>query len=132
MEGITMSLRLCLNKMQEFTNIQDELLLVGGGSKNAFWRQIYADIYKTKILKSNVDQQASALGAAACAAVGSGLWPDFDIIDRLHTIEETVDPIPENVAYYDQLMKIYEFSSDYLSDIGDRLNVLASTGEETK
>jgi xylulokinase len=72
-------------------------------------------------LKSNVDQQASALGAAACAAVGTSLWSDFDRIDSLHSIEEQVEPIPENVSFYDRLMDIYNQASFSLSDIGDSL-----------
>jgi xylulokinase len=121
MEGISMSLRVCLDKMRELTDISDEILLVGGGSKSPAWRQIYADIYKTTVLKSNVDQQASALGAAACAAVGTGLWSGFDRIDSLHTIEERGSPIPANAAFYDKLMTIYNQASGYLSDLGDVL-----------
>jgi xylulokinase len=121
MEGISMSLRVCLDKMRELTPISGEMLLVGGGAKNPVWRQIYADIYKVTVLKSNVDQQASALGAAACAAVGTGLWNGFDRIDSLHTIEEQAAPIPKNAAFYDELMKVYNQASGYLSDLGDAL-----------
>jgi xylulokinase len=121
MEGISLSLRVCLDKMRELAGISDEMLLVGGGSKSPEWRQIYADIYGTTVLKSNVDQQASALGAAACAAVGTGLWSGFDRIDSLHTIEERVEPVPENAAFYDRLMEIYNHASSCLSDIGDSL-----------
>ena len=35
----------------------------------------------TRILKTNIDQDAGALGAAAIAAVGCGLWDSFDRID---------------------------------------------------
>lgn len=121
MEGISMGLRACLDKLRELTDIADEMLLVGGGSKSALWRQIYADIYKMHVLKSNIDEQAAALGAAACAAVGTGIWSDFDRIDELHKIEEDVAPIPENMAYYDKMMKVYHKASDRLSDLGDML-----------
>ncbi|MBQ3274771.1 MAG: FGGY-family carbohydrate kinase [Christensenellaceae bacterium] len=119
MEGITMGLRRCLDALKECTEIGDEMLLVGGGSKSAFWRQIYADIYKVTALKSNIDQQAAALGAAACAAVGTGLWENFDKIDELHHIEERVEPIPENMAFYDEKMEIFNKTYDLLCDIGD-------------
>ena len=119
MEGITMGLRRCLDALKECTEIGDEMLLVGGGSKSAFWRQIYADIYKVTALKSNIDQQAAALGAAACAAVGTGLWENFDKIDELHHIEERVEPIPENMAFYDERMEIFNKTYDLLCDIGD-------------
>ncbi len=121
MEGISMSLRACLDKLRSITTINDEMLLVGGGSKSPLWRQIYADVYHITVLKSNIDQQAAALGAAACAAVGTGIWSNFDRIDSLHMIEETVYPIKENVEIYDQLMKVYYKATDNLSDIGDML-----------
>ena len=124
MEGISMSLRACLEKLRGSATINDEILLVGGGSKNPLWRQIYADVYNITVLKSNIDQQAAALGAAACAAVGTGIWKDFDVIDSLHTIEETVYPIKENVEIYNQLMKVYSRATDDLSDIGDMLSAI--------
>lgn len=125
MEGITMGLRRCLDALKQCTPIGDEMLLVGGGSKSAFWRQIYADIYKTTALKSNIDQQAAALGAAACAAVGTGIWENFDKIDELHHIEERVEPIPEHVAVYDKQMKVFNQVTDLLCDIGDVMTAAA-------
>lgn len=121
MEGISMSLRACLDKLRSVTTINDEMLLVGGGSKSPLWRQIYADVYDITVLKSNIDQQAAALGAAACAAVGTGMWKDFDLIDSMHSIEETVYPRKENVEIYNQLMKVYYKAAGDLSDIGDLL-----------
>ncbi len=121
MEGISMSLRVCLDELRTMTQISDEMLLVGGGSKSALWRQIYADIYKVTVLKSNIDQQAAALGAAAVAAVGTGLWSNFDKIDELHNIEERVVPSAQNMEYYDKMMQIYRKATDSLCDIGDAL-----------
>lgn len=124
MEGITMGLCSCLEELRKMTEIGDEMLLVGGGSKSALWRQIYADIYNVNIIKSNIDQQAAALGAAACAAVGVGLWEDFEQIDRLHEVEEYVTPIPENVEFYKREMEIYNKITDMFCDIGDMLTTL--------
>jgi len=121
MEGITMSLRACLDELHKLTKLDKEMLLVGGGSKSAIWRQIYADLYKMDIIKSNIDQQAAALGAAACAAVGVGLWNDFERVDNLHEVEEQVKPVEENVKVYDDMMKVYYKAAGSLSDIGDML-----------
>lgn len=119
MEGITMGLRSCLDELSKLTSIGDDILLVGGGSKSGFWRQIYADIYKKNTLKSNIDQQAAALGAAACAAVGTGLWESFDKIDELHTIEERAVPDADSMAFYDRWMNVYNTVTDSLCDLGD-------------
>ncbi len=121
MEGITLGLRACLDKLREMTQISGEMLLVGGGSKSALWRQIYADCYNMNVIKTNIDQQAAALGAAACAAVGTGIWKNFDRIDELHVVDEVVAPIPENVEKYNKLSKLFNTASDYLSDLGDMI-----------
>ena len=50
---------------------------MGGGAKSRFYLGIFADAFNTRIMKTNIDQDAGALGAAAIAAVGTGLWKDF-------------------------------------------------------
>lgn len=121
MEGISMGLRSCLDALRGLTSVGDEMLLVGGGSRSALWRQIYADVYKMTVIKTNIDQQAAALGAAACAAVGVGMWKHFDRIDSLHQVESCVKPIPSHMAFYDQLMQIYNQVTDDFCGIGDML-----------
>lgn len=64
-----------------------QLLAVGGGSRSDFWMQMYADIYQKTMVRTNVDQQAAALGAAAIAAVGTGIWDDFSRLDRIHEVK---------------------------------------------
>jgi len=119
MEGIALGLKGCLDQLKEMTELSEEMLLVGGGSKSALWRQIYADVYNMKVVKTNIDEQAAALGAAACAAVGTVLWKNFDRIYELHTLEECIKPIPENVNKYQKIYEVYKIMSDNLSDIGD-------------
>ena len=53
------------------------MVVVGGGSRSPLWRQILADALQVDIVKTNVGQEAGALGAAAVAAVAAGLWDDF-------------------------------------------------------
>lgn len=124
MEGITLGLRVCLDELRNMTELSEEMLIVGGGSKSYLWRQIYADAYKMKVIKSNVDQQAAALGAAAIAAVGTGLWKSFDKIDEVHNIEKVVEPIYGNVKVYDKLLKVYKKAGEYQSHIGDMLEAM--------
>ena len=121
MEGIAMGLRLALDELRKLTPLSNEILVVGGGSRSRLWRQIYADVYKMKIVKTNVDQQAAALGAAAVAAVGTGLWSDFTKIDEIHQIESVTHPIPQNSDLYDQLLSIFVKAAKYQAKLGDML-----------
>ncbi len=44
MEGIAINLGLVLKVLREFSNLSNEMVIVGGGSKSEFWRQIFADV----------------------------------------------------------------------------------------
>lgn len=121
MEGIALGLRRALDVFRDLTQLSDEMLVVGGGSRSALWRQIYADVYNMTILKTNIDQEAAALGAAAVAAVGTGLWTDFDRLDEIHRIEQVTHPVPEHVARYDGLLPIFVRAAGCQAELGDML-----------
>jgi xylulokinase len=124
MEGIAMNLRLRLDVLRKYCQIQDEILFVGGGSKSKLYLQIFADVYNTPILKTNIDQDAGALGAAAIAAVGCGLWKDFNKIDEIHKTEEIVEPDPENNRKYEKLLPVFEYASECQANISDALRAI--------
>jgi xylulokinase len=117
MEGIAMNLRLRLDLLRKYCQIQDEILLVGGGGKSKLYRRIFADVYNTKILKTNIDQDAGALGAAAIAAVGCGLWKNFDKIDEVHKTVEVVSPDEANNRIYEKILPVFEAASEYQAKI---------------
>ena len=124
MEGIAFELRIALDALRKIDSFQNEMLVVGGGSHSALWRQIFADIYEMDIVKTNIDQQAAALGAAACAAVGTGLWDNFEFIDELHQVQAVSHPIPDNVSIYKDLLPVFKKSEKSLAEIGDLLVAL--------
>ncbi len=124
MEGVAMELGKGLDELRKLWPVGDEMVVVGGGGRSALWRQIHADNYRATILKTNIDQQAAALGAAALAAVGVDLWNDFDKIDEVHEIEDVTNPISENVALYQKLVQVSKKASRYLAELGDDLKAL--------
>ena len=121
MEGVAFGLRVALDELRRLTRVADEMTVVGGISQSKLWRQMLADVYQMNIVKTNIDQQAAALGAAALAAVGTGIWSDFSIIDEIHAVEDVAEPIPENSAAYARLLPIYKKASQMNSEIGDML-----------
>lgn len=119
MEGVAMALRKTLDILFSQVSVTGEMLICGGGSKSAIWRQIFADIYNMPILKTNIDQDAASLGAAALAANACGYWDGYDCIPGIHTVESLTLPVSENNNYYEALLDIYEkwmLSSSQLSD----------------
>ena len=121
MEGIAMNLRLRLDLLRKYTHLEDEILFVGGGAKSRFYLGIFADAFNTRILKTNIDQEAGALGAAALAAVGAGLWKDFSRIDDIHKTVELVEPDPNNNRIYEKLLPVFALATGYLTKVSEAL-----------
>jgi xylulokinase len=124
MEGIAMNLRLRLDLLRKYTRLDNEILLVGGGAKSRLYLSIFADVFNTRIKKTNIDQDAGALGAAAIAAVGCGLWTSFDRIDELHRAVEVVDPDRGNNVTYEKLLPIFERATECDAWLSEELRTL--------
>lgn len=117
MEGIAMALRCTLDILMSQTSISGEMLICGGGSKSAIWRQIFADIYRLPVLKTNIDQNAASLGAAALAANACGLWAGYDSIKKIHQTEVISYPDENTAEVYDKLLEIYKKWTLCLSEL---------------
>lgn len=124
MEGIALNLRLRLDLLREKTSLENEILFVGGGAKSRFFLHIFADIFNTRIIKTNVDQDAGSLGAAAIAAVGCGLWENFSKIDDIHKTQDVVEPDGVNNKKYEKLLPIFERCAQHLSDVGEIIQLV--------
>jgi xylulokinase len=122
MEGIAINLGLVLEVLKEFSNLSSEMVIVGGGSKSAIWRQIFADVFGMEIVKTNIGEEAGSLGAAAIAAVGCGIWENFSKIDAIHQIENISEPVKENHEFYQQLVPVFKVLRRSQAEIGDRLD----------
>jgi xylulokinase len=73
-------------------------------------------------VKTNVDQDAASLGAAALAAVGAGIWKDFGKVDEAHRIEDVRHPIPSNVEKYRRLAPAFEMLRRQQAELGELLH----------
>ena len=126
MEGVALDLRMVLDEFRSMGIKANEIRIVGGGSKSSLWRQIFSDIYNSKIIRTNIGQEAAALGAAAIGAVGVGVWKDFSIIDEISEVVDYSDPEPETVEKYDKLLAIHKFAVEKLLEIGKKMAELYS------
>jgi xylulokinase len=119
MEGIALSLRIALDRLQKMSRVSGQMLIVGGGGKSRFWRQMFADIYGLDILETQVGQDAGSLGAAALCAVGAGYWKDFSPIDSIHKIADIKKPDPAAQKKYGRILAVYKQINEHLYEIGD-------------
>ncbi len=121
MEGVGYGLRIALDALRKLTKVSESMVIVGGGSKSPVWRQILSDIYNIKVVKSAIDQQAAALGAAALTLYGCGIWSDFTRIDELHVVESVSAPDKDRADRYERLLPEYRQVSGFLSQYGEKI-----------
>jgi xylulokinase len=102
----------------------DSVTVIGGGAKGAVWRQMMADVYKCRIDKLNVLEEATSMGAAVTAGVAAGVFENFDVIQRFVNVDSTHEPDPTAAAAYDKIKPIFEKSYHALVDIYEDLAAL--------
>ncbi|PKL21788.1 MAG: pentose kinase [Spirochaetae bacterium HGW-Spirochaetae-4] len=117
LEGVTFELYDMYRKLQKLTSLSGNLVLVGGGSKSPFWRQMFADVFDVQVSQLSADQDAAALGAAATAAVGAGFWSSFEHIDDLVQEIGIVVPDKSRTDRYRQAFETYRKTRYKLSEI---------------
>ena len=109
LEGLAYALREGSERIEKRSHTSfRELRVAGGGSQSNSAMQISADIFDLPTSRPHV-YEASGLGAAIDAAVGSGLYPDFEsAIKGMTHIGESFTPDPARHAIYEELyQRIY-------------------------
>jgi len=94
------------------------MLVAGGGAKSKLWRNILANVYGMEILKTNIDQDAATLGVSAVAAYGTGIWKDYDIINKIHKVESIEQPSAKSIELYETGYRLYQNVTHHMSEIG--------------
>jgi sugar (pentulose or hexulose) kinase len=83
------------------------VLVSGGGSRSDLMMQIVADVFARPARRTAVTD-AAGLGAAICAAVGHGIYPDWDqATAAMVAVGDQFAPDPRAVRAYQQINKIY-------------------------
>ena len=103
-EGIAYALREGKEKMEKRSGQPIKRLRVsGGGSQSDQVMQISADIFGMEVERPHTFE-TSGLGAAIAAAVGAGLYPDFETATRnMVRVKDRFAPDPANSRTYDDL-----------------------------
>lgn len=106
LEGLAYALREGKERTEQRSGVAiTELRVSGGGSQSDAAMQLTADIFGLPTARPHV-YETSGLGAAIDAAVGLGLYPDFDsAIAAMTRIGKVFEPIAANHAMYDRLYK---------------------------
>ncbi|MCJ7518987.1 MAG: FGGY family carbohydrate kinase [Anaerolineaceae bacterium] len=127
-EGITFEARLIVESFEESNIPIDAFMVTGGGAKSAFWMQLKADIIG-KPMKIPQTSEASAMGGAMLAAVGSGRFANFEeAAGNFCRTAKTYHPDPNNTKKYDQIFPLYRNLYDAVIDINTQLSAMDFSG----
>jgi xylulokinase len=108
-EGVAYNIRWIVDIVEkEFQFSLPCLRVIGGGAKGKPWMQILADITHREIEAVCEPQEAGAVGAALVAAVGMGIYPDFESLRNVVKVDSVYEPQPGNSEIYDSLFHRYQ------------------------
>jgi len=123
-EGITFEARLIVETFQQAGIPIEKFIVTGGGAKSPFWLQLKADIIG-KPMGVPETTEASAMGAAMLAAVGSGYYSGFEeAVSRFCRTKAVFEPVADNEEKYNRIFPIYRDLYDAVIDINTRLSGL--------
>ena len=106
-EGVSYSLKDCLELLHGLGADPATVRLSGGGAKSPFWRQLLANVFATRV-STLASQEGSAYGAALLAAVGTGAYASVPEACAA-TIREadSLAPQPAEAATYQRGYDVY-------------------------
>jgi len=122
-EGVAYNIRWILEIVErQFRFSLPQLRVIGGGARSAPWMQILADVAHRRVETVRYPQEAGALGAALVAAVGLGIYPGFESLRKVVSVERVFEPQEQNRETYDALFHLYQQAYDSLRGFYQRLD----------
>jgi L-fuculokinase len=107
LEGLAFQMRHALEVLSQATGFDARgIRAVGGGSKNALWNQIRADVTGLPITITD-QKEATVLGAAMFALVGGGVFGSVAQAQEAMSVGETVVEPSADAAAYEALYQAY-------------------------
>jgi xylulokinase len=123
-EGLAYETRLLIKLMEDAIGRPIETIkMYGGSAQSKVWNQIFADITGcTVMVPENI--QTTAIGAAICAAAGTGWYPDISgAAQNMVATSKSYRPNVTTQSLYDDLFaEIYEPFYGRVSDLMHRLS----------
>ncbi|MGL4607458.1 MAG: FGGY-family carbohydrate kinase [Eubacteriaceae bacterium] len=118
LEGIAMTMKANVDEMCKERQMNlEEIIISGGGSNSELFMQIFADTFGIPA-KRNVVNGAAGLGAAICAAVAVGAYPDFDsAVEKMVKVKDVFEPDLKNHEMYKKLTEIHKQITTYTDPI---------------
>lgn len=120
LEGVSFNLKIISEIFEDEINFS-EIRLIGGGAKGRTWRRIMADIYNKTVLRPQILEEATSLGAAIAGGIGVGIFSGVEVAEKLNPVIERELPNQKNVEKYQQLYSVFKDSYSSLTEVYDNL-----------
>jgi gluconokinase len=106
LEGICYRMRSIALALDEVAGPVAEVRATGGYTRSPFWLQLLADVLERPLVVPSV-QEASALGAAELAMLGTGALSDLAATRRFVTTGPPIEPDPGRGATYRRVFDLW-------------------------
>ena len=107
MEGVTYSLRDCVEVFREMNVNVSDMMACGGGGSSPLWRSMLADLYNCNV-KTVASKEGPALGVAILASVGAGIYSSVsEACEAIIKTDKVQAPKAENVPEYEKYYQLY-------------------------
>lgn len=115
-EGILMNLDIILQIFKNKSDIK-HINVIGGLAQSDPILKILADVYGINVHKLSYLEEATSIGAAIAAGVGSGELKGFNEVHKFIKREESIAPDIENHKSYERVKEVFNSSYYALLDI---------------
>ncbi len=122
LEAIALTMKSRVDAMCRELGIElDSIVISGGGASSDLFMHIFADVFDLPASRS-VESGGASLGAAICAAVATGVYPDFETAAAVMPKgRESFAPDPSNADVYQRMNEtVYKSIGTAMDDILER------------
>lgn len=124
MEGVSYSLRDCIEVFREMKININDMMACGGGGSSPLWRSMLADLYNCPV-KTLASKEGPALGVALLASVGAGIYSSVgEACKQVIEVNKIQEPNAQNVGEYEKYYQLYREIYPALKDSFSKLSTL--------
>ena len=124
MEGVSYSLRDCVEVFREMKININDMMACGGGGSSPLWRSMLADLYNCPV-KTLASKEGPALGVALLASVGAGIYSSVgEACKQVIEVNKIQEPNAQNVGEYEKYYQLYREIYPALKDSFSKLSTL--------
>ncbi len=107
MEGVSYSLRDCVEVFREMNIDVSDMMACGGGGSSPLWRSMLADLYNCPV-KTVASKEGPALGVALLAGVGAGIYSSVpQACEAIVKADKIQQPDAQRVGEFEKFYRLY-------------------------